>query len=131
VHDFRDVRYPQRPSNCTACHTDDGYYPVDFDSGVLATTISTGADLTSPLDDVNITPNAAACSACHTTSNAKLHMEQNGGSFDACQGADGTLSVRVDNCGVGGTPGPTISETCPVCHGKGRIADVKVVHDVD
>ncbi len=92
----RDVKYPQRLSNCTACHTDGGYYPVNFDSGVLATTISTGADPASPLDDVNITPNAAVCSSCHTTSDAKLHMEQNGASFDACQGADGTLSVRVN-----------------------------------
>ncbi len=131
VHDFRDVKYPQRLSNCTACHTDGGYYPVNFDSGVLATTISTGADLASPLDDVNITPNAAVCSSCHTTSDAKLHMEQNGASFDACQGADGTLSVRVNYCGAGGTPGPTTAESCPTCHGKGRIADVKVVHNVD
>jgi len=129
VNDFTDVLYPQRLSNCTACHTDTGYYPVAFDSGVLATTISTGADPASPLDDVNITPNASACSACHTSADARLHMEQNGGFFDACQGADGTISERVDTCG--GTPGPTMSETCTVCHGPGRVADVRVVHDVN
>jgi len=129
LHDFRDVEFPQRLSHCTACHTDNGFYPVAFDSGVLATTISTGADPASPLDDVNITPNASACSACHTSADAKLHMEQNGGSFDACQAADGMISVRVDTCG--GTPGPTISETCTICHGPGRIADVAAVHEVD
>jgi hypothetical protein len=91
--------------------------------------MDTGADPASPFDDVNITPNASVCSACHTSSDAALHMEQNGGSFDACQGADGLLSVRVDTCG--GTPGPTISETCTVCHDPGRIADVAVVHEVN
>jgi OmcA/MtrC family decaheme c-type cytochrome len=129
ANDFTEVRYPQRLSHCTACHTDDGFYPVAFDSGVLATTISTGADPASPLDDVNITPNAATCSACHTASDARLHMEQNGASFDACQDADGNLTVRVDTCG--GTPGPTTSESCTVCHGPGRIADVADRHEVD
>jgi OmcA/MtrC family decaheme c-type cytochrome len=127
--DFRGLRYPQRLSNCTACHTDTGFYPVAFDSGVLATTISTGADLASPLDDVNITPNTAACSSCHTSSDAALHMQQNGGSFDACQDAGGALTLRVDTCG--GTPGPTTAESCTVCHGPGRIADVAAVHAVD
>jgi OmcA/MtrC family decaheme c-type cytochrome len=127
--DFRDVRYPQRLSNCTACHTDDGFYPVASDSGVLATTISTGANRASPLDDVNITPNAAACSSCHTSSDAAFHMKEHGASFDACQGADGNLSVRVDTCGV--TQGPTIGESCPVCHGPGRDKDVAVEHMVD
>jgi OmcA/MtrC family decaheme c-type cytochrome len=127
--DFRDVRYPQRLSNCTACHTDDGFYPVDADSGVLATTISTGANRASPLDDINITPNAAVCSSCHTTSAAAAHMQQNGGSFDACQGADGNLTVRVDTCG--GTLGPTTSEGCPACHGPGEYRDVAVWHRLD
>jgi OmcA/MtrC family decaheme c-type cytochrome len=127
--DFRAVRYPQRLSNCTACHTDDGFYPVAADSGVLATTIDTGASRASPLDDINITPNAAVCSSCHTTSAAASHMKNNGASFDACQGADGNLTVRVDTCG--GTLGPTTTEGCPACHGPGGYADVAVVHNVD
>ena len=129
VADFRDLRYPQRLSNCTACHTDDGFYPVAADSGVLATTIDTGASRASPLDDINITPNAAVCSSCHTTSAAASHMKDNGASFDACQGADGNLTVRVDTCG--GTLGPTTAEGCPACHGPGGYADVAVVHNVD
>jgi OmcA/MtrC family decaheme c-type cytochrome len=127
VNDFRDVEYPQRLSNCTACHTDDGFYPVAADSGVLATTIDTGASRADPLDDVNITPNAAACSSCHTSGGVAAHMEIFGGSFDACQAADGGLSVRVDTCG--GTPGPIVMEGCPDCHGRGEFSDVAVVHE--
>jgi OmcA/MtrC family decaheme c-type cytochrome len=135
VNDFTEVRYPQRLTNCTACHTDDGFYPVSFDSGVLATTIDTGTVAGSgvvdndPLNDVNVTPNTSACSSCHSDAEAALHMQQNGGSFDACQAADGGLSIRVDTCG--GTPGPTTSESCTVCHKAGAIADVAVMHDVD
>ena len=135
ANEFSDVRYPQRLTNCTACHTDDGFYPVNFGSGVLATTIDTGSVAGSgvvdgdPLNDVNITPNSSVCSSCHTTTEAALHMELSGGSFDACQGADGTLTIRVDTCG--GTLGPTPVETCPVCHGAGASVDVAVVHDVD
>jgi OmcA/MtrC family decaheme c-type cytochrome len=128
---FTDTRYPQRLSNCTACHTDDGFYPVSSDSGVLATTISTGADPASPLDDVNITPNTAACSACHTTNDDAVHMTTlGGGSFNACQDADGNLTERVDTCG--GTLGTPKIEGCPTCHGRGSdTADVAVVHHVD
>ena len=130
LHDFSHVAYPQRINNCTACHTDDGFYPVD-DSQVLATTISTGLDPTTPLDDVNITANTAACSSCHTDSAAAAHMQQNGGSMDACQAANGLVTVRVDTCGLGGTLGPTISEACNVCHGPGSLADVAVTHDIN
>jgi hypothetical protein len=84
VNDFTDALYPQRPSHCTACHTANGYYPVAFDSGVLAT--STGADPTSPRDDINITPNASACSGCHTASNSKLHMGAERGNFRCLPG---------------------------------------------
>lgn len=125
------VRYPQRLSNCTACHTDEGFYPVSAGSGVLATTIFTGADPVDQSDDVNITPNAAACSVCHGGDDARIHMEQNGGSFDACQAGDGTIRHRIDLCGAGGTLGPLTQESCTVCHGPGRVADVATVHGVE
>lgn len=56
-------------------------------------------------------------------------MEQNGGSFDGCQSADGALTVRVDTCG--GTLDPTTVESCTVCHKAGAFAAVAVVHVVD
>lgn len=117
--DFRDVHFPGRLAACETCHVDASYYPVDS-SRVLATTIDTGASISDPFDDINITPNASVCSGCHTSDLTKAHMEQNGAAFDAAQLADGTLNSP--------TRGNGLVETCAICHGPGGIADVKVVH---
>jgi len=44
-------------------------------------------------------------------------MELNGGAFNVTKNADGTMAA-----------GPV--ETCSLCHGAGRAADVKEAHDV-
>ena len=56
-------------------------------------------------------PTVAACSACHDSSDAIAHMKGNTGSFYAARSA-----------ALG------ISETCLVCHGTGRTADIAVMH---
>ncbi len=111
-----EVGYPGRLMNCEGCHLADTYYPVDA-AKVLGTTVDAGADLTSPTDDVVISPNSSVCSACHVSDLAKQHMIQNGGDFGATKAADSTLI----SSGV---------ETCALCHGPGRVADVKAVHGV-
>jgi OmcA/MtrC family decaheme c-type cytochrome len=116
VHDYREVVFPGKLNDCTACHSGQSYYPVTA-STVLATTIDTGADLADPSDDINITANAAVCSSCHTSTLAKAHMEQNGGSFSATQDDAGNLT----NAGL---------ETCAICHGPGHTADVAVMHGI-
>lgn len=113
---FFDVKYPGKLNNCEGCHQANTYYPVD-PTRVQATTFDAGSDRASPTDDRAVTPNTAVCSACHTGSQAKLHMEQNGGSFDATKNADGTSNEAA-------------AETCSTCHGAGRAADVKVEHKV-
>jgi OmcA/MtrC family decaheme c-type cytochrome len=131
-HAVDDIRYPQRVSNCIACHTDDGFYPVASDSGVLATSFNQGTVATDPTDNNRMSPNSAACSVCHSSADAQAHMVGNGGSFDACQEADGTLRQRLDMCGPGGNKnGPLINESCTVCHGQGRTADVANVHSIN
>ena len=63
-------------ANCEACHLSGTEYPVD-PTTVEGTTIhanSTTSDLTQA---TVATPNAAACSACHTDSSAVNHMLQN------------------------------------------------------
>ena len=131
-HAVDDIRYPQRVSNCLACHTDDGFYPVTLDSGVRSTSTTRGADSSDSTDNNRITPNSAACSVCHATAEAQLHMEQNGGNFDACTETDGTTRARVDICGPGGDKSGAIAqESCPTCHAKDRIADVAVTHSLD
>jgi OmcA/MtrC family decaheme c-type cytochrome len=114
-HTF-DFAYPGRLNNCEGCHLGGGYYPVD-PAEVLGTTVSAGADLASPTDDVVVSPNASVCSACHSTDLAKQHMIQNGGDFTATKAADSSLI----SSGV---------ETCELCHGPGRSSDVKEVHGV-
>jgi len=134
------IRYPQRVSNCVACHTDDGFYPVAIDSGVLSTSVNRGdpdaplpaPDPTDPTDNNRISPNSATCSVCHSSTSAQVHMEQNGGSFDVCQESDGTMRVRVNFCGPSGNKtGVIVQEGCTTCHAKGRIADVAVSHSLN
>jgi cytochrome c553 len=85
-------------------------------SKVQATTTNTGASITSQTDDTGMTPNTAICSSCHTTSTAMLHMTQNGGSANVAKPANGIVTSPL--------------ETCSVCHGPGKPADVKTAHAV-
>ncbi len=128
-HAVDDIRYPQPVSNCTGCHTDDGYYPVEVDSGVLATSFDRGSDAADPSTNTRTSPNSASCGVCHSSADAEAHMIANGGWFDACQEPDGLLRQRVDFCGPGGDKsGFPVLESCTVCHGEGRSSDVGVVH---
>ena len=58
-----------------------------------------------------MSPTVAACSACHDSSDAISHMKSNTGSF-----------YEARSAALG------ISETCLVCHGTGRTADIAVMH---
>lgn len=116
-----DVTYPGHLNNCEGCHapTDENpfpYHPVEAGT-IQGTTISVGADAASPTDDVVISPNSAVCSSCHVSDLARTHMEQNGGNFAATKNPDGSLN-------------PADVESCQLCHGPGRSADVSEVHGV-
>jgi cytochrome c len=71
-----------------------------------------GVDPASYADDLMISPTASVCSACHDSSVAKIHMEQNGADFAATESSINT-------------------EACAICHGPGRVADLAVVHELD
>jgi OmcA/MtrC family decaheme c-type cytochrome len=115
VHSF-DVAYPGRLNNCEGCHIAGTYYPVD-PTQVFGTTVDAN-DPAILTDDRVVSPNASICSACHIETLAIEHMQQNGGDFNATKAADGTMiSSQI--------------ETCEVCHGPGRTADVRVKHKVD
>jgi len=114
VHSY-DYVYPGRINNCEGCHLADTYYPVDA-AQVLGTTIDVN-DPATPTDDLVFSPNASVCSACHIEPLDIQHMELNGGDFNATKAADSTLvSSEI--------------ESCVICHGPGRTADVKVTHEV-
>jgi len=114
-HTF-DFTYPGRLNNCEGCHNPGAYYPVQ-PGAILATTIDAGADTTSPTDDTAVSPNAAVCSACHVSNDAKQHMIGNGGDFAAGKAADSSII----SSGI---------ESCVVCHGPGRVSDVEEVHGI-
>jgi OmcA/MtrC family decaheme c-type cytochrome len=111
-----DFIYPGRINNCEGCHLADTYYPVDT-ADVFATTFDAN-DTAILTDDRAVSPNTAVCSACHIESLDIVHMQQNGGDFNATKTADGSLT----SSGV---------EACAICHGPDRIADVKKVHKVE
>jgi len=76
-----------------------------FNAGTGVTTEASPATLV-------ISPTTAACTACHDSSSAISHVKGNGGSF---------YQSRGSVIGSGG-------ESCMVCHGTGRSADIAVVH---
>lgn len=115
INDFTDLRFPGKLNNCEGCHRPDTYFPVDG-SVIQATTFDAG-DRSTLADDRVVSPNASVCSACHTETLAREHMEQNGGDFNAGKTIEGTMISSS-------------TETCALCHGPGRIADVKLMHGV-
>ena len=114
VYDEEEIHFPGDVANCTTCHTEDSY-KLPLADGVLGTTVDTGADHESPVDDTVITPITAVCSSCHDSTEATGHMTLQGGSFDTTQEAIDTGKVV---------------ETCNVCHGEDREFDVEKVHNV-
>lgn len=89
----------------------------DPDTGAviaIAAASSVAAASTRAADSATLvsSPIATACYACHDTSLAKLHMESNGGSIYAQRSA--ALAKP---------------EQCMICHGTGRVADIKAMHD--
>ena len=115
-HDFTNVVYPGYLNNCEGCHKENTFYPVAA-GATHGSSIDRGADPLSLADDTAVSPNVAVCSQCHKSTTAAAHMTQNGGDFAAGKSEDGELI----SAGV---------ETCELCHGPGRSADVSVMHGV-
>lgn len=82
-----------------------GLPPAVSVSGVITTTTAN--------TDPNLvnSPIASACFSCHDTSLAKAHIVSNGGSVYETRS---TALLKT--------------ETCLICHGQGRVADVAVIH---
>jgi OmcA/MtrC family decaheme c-type cytochrome len=120
VNDFSAVVFPGAINNCQACHvpptdTNPSYYGRD-PTKRLAITTHAGADRTVITDDTADSPTAGTCVACHTTTVARNHMTQNGGVFGVPKQANGLAANQA--------------ETCLLCHGPGRTADIREVHHI-
>jgi OmcA/MtrC family decaheme c-type cytochrome len=118
VNDYSHVSVP-RLRNCLTCHVD-GTFELPLAPTVLGTTVVTGSSYlptkvidTDPSNDLNITPIAAACSACHDDRKTREHMLREGARFDVLQADIDTGVAR---------------ERCVRCHGPGRNRDVRKEH---
>jgi len=88
------------------------YITKDFDYGAAPSfSGATGILTNGAATNLVHSPTAAVCFACHDSKDAEAHMEINGGSVNEPRSA--ALNTR---------------ETCLVCHGSGKLADVKQVH---
>ena len=79
------------------------------DGAVVA--IAAGDKVEADATTLVTSPIATACFACHDTPLARSHMEINGASI-----------YTPRNSAIATT------ETCILCHGPGRVADIKVMH---
>lgn len=125
VFDWSHVTFPGQLNNCMTCHND-GTYEVPLSSSLLASNAMTTdgvngspaavaaarTSVPNTSDHVN-SPTASACYYCHDSEASVAHMEQNGG---AIRWSRATY--------VSEEP----FESCSVCHGEGRYADVTVSH---
>ncbi len=139
ANDFSDIRFPGILNDCTACHTNTsstsgvGTYELTgiwdpssstfgtvmgstIDAAPTATDATTlASQLADQTDDLKISPTAAVCSSCHDGTTSQVHMQSYGALFSATQT---TIS------------GGATLETCAICHGPGRTADVKTMHSI-
>lgn len=79
-HDYSSVSFVGNNMNCLTCHDPDTY-STDDAWHALPATIDTGADVTDPSDDLNISPVTTVCSSCHDSAGAVEHMVDFGGTF--------------------------------------------------
>ena len=83
---------------------------VNYGSG-FSFSAATGVTTAAAATTLTISPIMTQCVSCHDTQVARNHMTSNGGSFYAPR------STAL------ATP-----EQCLICHGTGRVADVKAMH---
>ena len=128
AHDYSGVTYPQAISNCNACHVPGTYFASPENARpVTINTIGNDGDWT---NDVAITPTSAACWSCHRAAPAEIaeatrnHIQVSGGYIPDPTDTSVPKSVLAERSNS------AYIETCVICHGSGRIADVEVAHDL-
>ena len=141
---YGDVTFTRREGDCTACHLE-GTYALPLEN-VLGTTVNSGATVIgagfaganayAPDEatarnwtiDNKISPEAAACVACHDSEIAIEHMSVRGETFISFGNSflnnpdpfgDPDTQARINSAAP---------ENCAFCHGPGTFVDVAVAH---
>ena len=99
AYEFSEITYPQRLNNCDACHANPSSYRLPVDEDALWSVIAVEPGVST----TKLPPTTAACWSCHDGTIPTEHMKQNSGDF------------------LG-------TETCSLCHGPGKTADVAEAH---
>ncbi len=102
-YDTARLQFPGDLADCGICHREATYeLPLPIDSPPF----KEGAGVYS-------SPLGATCASCHDGDKARAHMESAGGAVFRVTQQEASDAI----------------ETCDVCHGKGRDADVDAVHN--
>ena len=120
VHDYGHVEYPGAINNCESCHvppTSDNpsYYGRDPVKR-LAMTTHAGADRTAITDDIGQFANG--CSLPDLPHDEHRHLAHD--AERRCHRWHEDANGQVANQ----------AETCGLCHGPGRTADIREVHNI-
>ena len=82
-------------------------------------------------DNLVSSPIAAACFACHDSNQAVTHIQQTAAAARAgAPQSPGSRRARPPSPPARDGLTAINTETCLVCHGQGKVADTKVVHQV-
>jgi OmcA/MtrC family decaheme c-type cytochrome len=99
-------------SDALTKYTVSRYVTADVNYGSGASVASATGVLTPAAGTTLVnSPTAGACFSCHDTSDDQAHMKANGGSIYAPR----AQALQT-------------TESCLVCHGSGKVADIKAVH---
>ena len=109
---FDEITYPQSVGNCQACHAEGTFYAARSTARPVST--DAGLELQNWTDDTANSATSAACVGCHSSAAAKSHMTTNGG---IVEGIKGEMPIPS-----------SLTESCLLCHGPGRIADTAAAH---
>ena len=124
-----DVHFPGRVSDCRTCHVG-STFELPLGQNVIGSTVNTGADPADQTDDKKFSRTASVCSACHDSFAATSHMSQNGGAVEIRNDTFPYGTVAVDGTKILADLNAGAGESCPLCHGPGRFADISVWHVV-
>ncbi len=139
-YDWAEVTFPAEDGvrNCLLCHME-GTYELPLADSVLGTTVrTTGTDDGLDGDDFAVvdaardnvpnatdwvnTPMASTCYYCHDNAAALAHIRESGGMISIADPDAADFTQRQD---------VVAAESCAVCHGAGRAADLSVVHELE
>jgi OmcA/MtrC family decaheme c-type cytochrome len=110
---FRTVATGTLASSSASAYAYSPYVTLDLNYGSgYSVNVATAAATEAVGTTLVSSPTTTVCSACHDTADDISHYRINGGAFYAAR-----------STAIVGT-----NETCLICHGTGRIADIKAMH---